>query len=185
MEIPDHSSGKTGQIDALPVLIIHFIADGFTTVTSETPPRNLVMSPDRFANAILSDLSRQYDRGEVDRWLSEGGTPYLDDNGQSSSLWTSVDEAVSVCTRDLRNIGYYPETVLAAVKSAMRQAGASLVSEQAVENMTRRAAQTCIAAYFELPRGLTVASQQPPVSIPKGALTPDCKHPTASRECHL
>ncbi|MGZ3332533.1 MAG: hypothetical protein ACXU9O_10625 [Gemmatimonadaceae bacterium] len=140
-------------------------------MTSETPRRNLVVPPDRFTNAILSDLSRQYDREEVDRWLSEGGTPYLDDNGQSSSVWTSVGEAVSACTRDLRNAGHYPETVLAAVKSGMRQAAVPLVSEQAVENMTRKAGQTCIAAYFDLPRGPKVAPQQPPVSIPKGAST--------------
>jgi hypothetical protein len=143
-------------------MIIDFNTNGFTTVTSETPRPNLVVPPDRFANAILSDLSRHYDREEVDRWLSEGGTPYLDDNGQSSFLWPSVDEAVSVCTRDLRNTGYYPETVLAAVKSGMRQAAVSLVSEQATENMTRKAAQTCIAAYFEPPRDLKVASEQLP-----------------------
>lgn len=152
-----------------------FNTERFTTVTSETPRRNLVVPPDRFKNAILSDLSRQYDREEMDRWLSESGTPYLDDNGQSSSVWTSVGEAVSACTRDLRNTGYYPETVLAAVKSAMRQAAASLVSEQATENITRKAAQTCIAAYFELPRGVNAASQQPPVSIPKGVSTADSK----------
>jgi hypothetical protein len=150
------------------------IIDGFTIVTSETPRRNLVVPPDRFANAILFDLSRQYDREEVDRWLSEGGTPYLGDNG-SSSLWTSVDEAVSGCTRDLRNTGYYPETVLAAVKSAMRQAAASLVSPHAAANIIRKAAQTCIAAYFELPRNLKASSQQRPVSIPKGASTASSK----------
>lgn len=149
---------------------------------SETPPRNLVVPPDRFTNAILSDLSRQCAREELDRVLSEGGTPYFDDNGQSSSVWTSVDEAVSVCTRDLRNTGYYPETVLAAVKSGMRQAAVSLVSEWATENMTRQAAQTCIAAYFELPRGLKVASERPPVSIPRGASTVYCKPGNATKK---
>lgn len=144
-------------------------------MTTETPRRNLVVPPDRFTSAILSDLSRQCDREEADRWPGEGGTPYLDENGQSSSLWMSVDEAVSACTRDLRHTGYHPETVLAAVKSAMRQAAGSLLSQEAAANIIRKAAQTSIAAYFELPPGLKVAAHQPPVSIPKGASTVDSK----------
>lgn len=139
-------------------------------MTSETTPQNPVVPPDRFANAILSDLSRQYDLEEPDWWLSEGGTPYVDDGGQSPFRWTSVEEAVSACTRELHNKGYYPEAVLAAVKSGMREA-ASLVPAQAMGNLIRKAGQACIAAYFELPRSLRVVSERPPVSIPRGAST--------------
>lgn len=139
-------------------------------MTSETTPQNPVVPPDRFANAILSDLSRQYDPEDADWWLSEDGSPYVDGNGQSSFLWTSVEEAVSACTRDLHNKGYYPEAVLAAVKSGMREA-ASLVPAQAMGNLIRKAGQACIAAYFELPRSLTVVSERPPVAIPRGAAT--------------
>lgn len=140
-------------------------------MTSETPPRNPVVPPDRFASAVLSDLLRQYDPEEVDWWRSKGFTPCLDDNAQSSSPWKIVEEAVFACTRDLRDRGYYPEAVLAAVKSAMRQAAAPLVPAQAVTNLIRKAAQACIAAYFEPPNRFEAASERPPVSIPRGAST--------------
>lgn len=131
---------------------------------SEIARLDLVVPLETLENAILTDLLCQSDCEKLDRPLSEGGTVYREANGQISSGWTGVNDAVSVWTRNLRNAGYYPETVLAAVKPALRQAAASLVSKWAGENMIREAAQACTAAYFELsPRDHKLISRRSPV----------------------
>lgn len=140
---------------------------------SERPRRYPVVPTDRFTKGILSDLSRQRDREQLDRAASAGGM-LSGSHGQSQFPWTSVIEAVSVCTRRLRETGYYPETVLAAVKSGVRDAVVSLVPEPAAENVVREAAQACIAAYFDVTPGALTPDRPawPSVSIPQGASTP-------------
>lgn len=142
---------------------------------------DLVVPLETLEKAILSDLVCQSDCEKGDQPVSGGGTVYPEANGQIHSGWTSVNDAVSVWTRNLRNASYYPETVLAAVKPALRQAAASMVSKWAVENMIREAAQACIAAYFDLsPRDLNLIARRPPVSVPRGASTPGSEqsHPS-------
>lgn len=149
---------------------------------SETARSDLVVPLERLEKAILSDLLWQSNCEEVDRSLSEGGTVYREAYGRISSGWTSVNEAVSVWTRNLRDACYHPETVLATVKPALRQTAASLGSKLAVENMIHGAAQACIAAYFDLSlRELSMLSPRPPVSVPRGASTPGSTQSEPSR----
>ncbi|HEX9127656.1 MAG TPA: hypothetical protein VF850_00695 [Gemmatimonadaceae bacterium] len=149
---------------------------------SETARFDLVVPLERLEKAILSDLLWQSNCEEVDRPLSEGGTVYCEANGRISSGWTSVNDAVSVWTRNLRDAGYYPETVLAAEKPALRQAAGSLVSEWALDNMIREAGQACIAAYFDLsPSDLKTLSRRPLVSVPRGTFTPGSTESEPSR----
>lgn len=149
---------------------------------SETARCDLVMPLERLEKAILSDLVWQSTCEEVDRPLSEGGTVYREANGRISSGWTSVNDAVSVWTRNRRDAGFYPETVLAAAKPALRQAAGSLVSEWPLENMIREAGQACIAAYFDLiPGDLKTVSRRPPVSVPRGTFTPGSTESEPSR----
>ena len=147
---------------------------------SETARFDLVVPLERLEKAILSDLVWQSNCEEVHRPLSEGGTVYCEANGRISSGWTSVNDAVSVWTRNLRDAGYYPETVLAAAKPALRQAAGSLVSEWASENMIREAGQACIAAYFDLGPS-DPKTGRPPVSVPRGTFTPGSTESEPSR----
>jgi hypothetical protein len=148
---------------------------------SETARFDIVAPLARLENAILSDLLWQSNCEDVHRPLSEGGTVYREATGRISSGWTSVNDAVSVWTRNLRDAGYYPETVLAAAKPALRQAAGSLVSEWALDNMIREAAQACIAAYFDLrPTDLKMLSR-PAVSVPRGTFTPGSTESERSR----
>lgn len=150
------------------------------SVTSETLRRKAVVHSARFNTAILLDLSRERDREDMGLIQTEGLKRYAGDD--PVSVWTSLADAVSVCTRGLRAAGLYPETVLAAIKSAVRQAAASLVSLPTAETMIRAAGQACIAAYFDLSLSdLRATPAHRPVSIPNDAATPASGYGPRSR----
>jgi len=66
-----------------------------------------------------------------------------------ASPWTTLRDAVAVCTRQLRMHGYYPEKVLVVIKSAVCDAAVPLVAEDLVPEIVHQASQSCITAYFE------------------------------------
>lgn len=150
-------------------------------MTSETLRRNTVVHSSRFTKAILLDLSRERDREDMGLIRRDAAKRYAGDD--KVSLRTSLADAVPVCTRDLRVMGLYPETVLAAIKSAVRQSAASLVSLPKAETMIRDAGQACIAAYFDLSLSdLRTAPPAPPrVTIPAGVSTPASSYVPRSR----
>ena len=114
---------------------------------------NLSVLPQAFRDAIRADLT-------------------------ASSQWVTLHDAVTVCARQMRAHGYYPEKVLVAVKSAVGVAATRLLPEQIAEGVVSDAAQACITAYFE-PEILAVgrvAGGQPPVVLPTGVETPGSNH---------
>lgn len=122
--------------------------DSGNTVNKPTTV-NLRVLPQAFRDAIKADLA-------------------------ASTGWTTLRDAVSVCTRQLRAHDYYPERVLVAIKSAVTEAATHLVHEKAADEIVTIAAQFCIAAYFDtldVPTADAV-SDRPPVAIPRGIKTP-------------
>ena len=91
----------------------------------------------------------------------------------ASSEWTTLHDAVTVCTRQMHMHGYYPETVLVAIKTAVRYAAARLLSQEVTDEIVSIAAQFCIAAYFETSQETNeTAVDRPGVAIPRGVKTP-------------
>ena len=110
---------------------------------------NCDVLPEAFSQALRADLSVQYDREEMDRWLSEGGLIPRNGGALTAPSRTNLADAVDICTSQMKMHGYYPETVLATIKSAVRDAAVPLVAEHLVKDIVADAAQWCIAAYFE------------------------------------
>ena len=85
------------------------------------------------------------------------------------SSWMTLHDAVSVCTRQMRMHGYYPEKVLVAIKSAVCDAAVPLVAEELVTEIVHDAAQSCITSYFE-PAINPSARCLMPISIPRSMM---------------
>ena len=64
--------------------------------------------PQAVSDALQADLSAQYDRDEMDRWLSKGGTPPRNGTAVLPSRWTALTDAVGVFTRQMKMYGYAP-----------------------------------------------------------------------------
>ena len=148
---------------------------------------NLGVLPQAFTGALQTDLSAQYDREEIDRWLSEGGTPPRNGSAVIPSHWSALGDAVGVFTRQMSMRGYYPENILVAIKSAVREAAVPLVAEQLVEGIVRDAGQSCITAYFEqeVDQRNAAAAAQSAVAVPQGVKMPGTNQPPALPEPRL
>lgn len=57
--------------------------------------------------------------------------------------------AVADYSRQMRKIGHYPEKVLVAVKSAVRDIATPIGLKPTVDALVTQAAQWCISAYFD------------------------------------
>ena len=124
--------------------------------------------PQAFSEALQADLSAQYDREELDRWLSDGAIGPREQSTVAPSPWKSLGDAVALITRQMRMHGYYPEQVLIAIKSAVRDAAVPLVAEHLVKDIICASGQWCITAYFE-PQ---IDGREGDLAAPPGVLLP-------------
>lgn len=124
---------------------------------------DLGVLPKAFSEALQADLSERYDREEADRWL---GGDVRTPASVSTPRWTALGEAVWVVTRQMKMHGYFPESVLIAIKSAAREAAVPRVAEHLVRDIVADAAQWCISAYFE-----PAIDQRAPADAARGAVT--------------
>ena len=68
--------------------------------------------------------------------------------------------AVTEYSQEMRGLGHYPEKVLAALKSAVRDVGTPIGLKPTVDALVTDAAQWCITAYFDAPSVETVVEEQ-------------------------
>jgi len=92
------------------------------TVAKPTTVNTSVL-PEAFREALQADLAAHRNGTAVD------------------ASWMTLRDAVSVCTRQMRIHGYYPEKVLVAIKSAVCDAAVPLVAQELVTEIVRDAAQ--------------------------------------------
>lgn len=59
--------------------------------------------------------------------------------------------AVAEYSHEMRRLGHYPEKVLVALKSAVRDVGTPIGFKPRVDALVTDAAQWCITAYFDAP----------------------------------
>ncbi len=118
---------------------------------------NTAVLPQAFREALQADLAEQHNATTAE-----------------PSRWTTLRDAVAVCTRQMRTHGYYPEQVLVAIKSAVCDAAITVVAEDLVTEIVHDAAQSCIRAYFEPDIDQRVSVDGPPqgVRVPTGVETP-------------
>jgi hypothetical protein len=95
-----------------------------------------------------------------------------------ASRWLTLRDAVTVCTKQMRLHGYYPEKVLVAIKSAVCDAAVPLVAQDLVSEIVHHAAQSCITSYFEpeVDRTSAAAIAPRPVIMPPTIKTPGDIH---------
>jgi len=67
---------------------------------------------------------------------------------------------VAEYSHEMRTLGHYPESVLVAVKSAVRDVGTPIGLKPMVDALVTAAAQWCITAYFDAPSMETVVDEQ-------------------------
>lgn len=136
---------------------------------AKTTTVNTDVLPEALREALQADLAAQGTR-----------------TGLDASPWMTLHDAVTVCTRQMRAHGYYPETVLAAIKSAACTAAVPLVAEELVSEIVHDAAQSCISAYFEPEIDPQNKAGATPfrVRIPHGVETPGVIRPSTLLE-HL
>ena len=135
---------------------------------------NVGVLPDAFREALQADLTARYNADETD---SVGDSvPQAGHGILVPEFWSALDDAVVVITRQMRRQGRYPEDVLVAIKSAVREAAVPLVPDHLVRDVVGSAAQSCISTYFEPEvKQSTPAATRPPVILP-----PDVQAPTQS-----
>lgn len=63
----------------------------------------------------------------------------------------ALESAVAEYSQQMRKIGQYPEKVLVAVKSTVRDIATPIGLKPTVDALTTQAAQWCISAYFDVP----------------------------------
>jgi len=67
---------------------------------------------------------------------------------------------VAEYSHEMRTLGHYPEKVLVALKSAVRDVGTPIGLKPMVDALVTAAAQWCITAYFDAPSMETVVDEQ-------------------------
>ena len=143
---------------------------------------NLGLLPQAFREALIADLSAEYGAEQMHGWLNEDSVIHLGAKLNGSVL----RDAVVVCTRQMRQHDYYPEQVLVAIKSAVREAAIGLLADSTVNDLICEAGQSCIDAYFD---SQSPAEANPPaqqgVRLPRNAKVPDFNHLSPSPERHL
>lgn len=135
---------------------------------------NVDVLPDAFREALQADLTARYNADETD-WV--GDSPAQAGHGiLVPECWSALDDAVVVITRQMRRHGRYPEDVLVAIKSAVREAAVPLVPEHLIRDVVGGAAQSCISTYFEP----EVRQSTPTAARPRVILPPDVEAPAQS-----
>lgn len=143
---PYRLCGERGQIIFATTYRVESPASGCTVTTPTTV--NFGVLPQAFKEAINADVT-------------------------ASSQWTTLRDAVTVCTGQLHMHGYYPEIALVAIKTAVRYAAGRLLSPEVTDEVVSIAAQFCIAAYFDPSQDTReTAVELPGVAIPRGLMTP-------------
>ena len=77
-------------------------------------------------------------------------TAHQEDPSPVTALAT-LQFAVAEYSHEMRRLGHYPEKVLVALKSAVRDVGTPIGFKPRVDALVRDAAQWCITAYFDAP----------------------------------
>lgn len=143
--------------------------EGITTMISEPTshahplqsavPEILSASPEiQLATATCAHDAIQFlsgtrhDDESAGRWLDEGGAsvsaPPEEDSSRVAHRRT-LQRAVAEYTRQMRKLGHYPEKVLVAVKSTVRDIARPVIDKPVLETLVGDAAQWAIAAYFD------------------------------------
>lgn len=103
--------------------------------------------------AIQSDPGTRYNDEAVGRSIDEGGAsgsaPAEEDSLRVSHRG-KLQRVVGEYTRQMRNLGHYPEKVLVAVKLAVRDVATPVIRYSTLDALVRDAAQWSIAAYFDM-----------------------------------
>ena len=85
------------------------------------------------------------------------GTSLDPGRAQEDAAWIAHRRALSDVVREythqMRKAGQYPEIVLVAVKSTIRDVGTPMVRKSVLDNLVCDAAQWSIEAYFDAPLG--------------------------------
>jgi hypothetical protein len=103
-------------------------------------------------DAIQSPRAARFDDEAVRYRIDEGGASGSAPGGKSSPRVAqrgTLQRAVAEYTRQMKNLGQFPEKVLVAVKSTVRDVATPMISKSVLDTLVCDAAQWSIAAYFD------------------------------------
>jgi hypothetical protein len=102
-------------------------------------------------DAIQSPRAARFDEALGYR-IDEGGASDSTPAGKTSPRVAqrgTLQRAVAEYTRQMKNLGQFPEKILVAVKSTVREVATPMISKSVLDTLVRDAAQWSIAAYFD------------------------------------
>lgn len=135
-----------------PTLRAQPLSSAVPRMSSVSPEIQLATLACAARDAIQARCGTRYNDEAVGRWLDEdgasGSAPAEGDSSRVTHRGT-LQRAVAEYTRQMRNLGHYPEKVLIAVKSAVRDVATPVIRKPVLDTLVRDAAQWSIAAYFD------------------------------------
>ncbi len=116
-------------------------------------PQTSRLSPEirlaTLASVTRDAIQSRCGTGCDDEAAGASGSAPADDDSLSVAHRRKLQCAVAEYSQQMRDLGHYPEKVLVAVKSAIREVAAPVTRKPVLDAMVHDAAQWSIAAYFD------------------------------------